>query len=327
MVTKTTAPTGASLAWQLQASPAVDLVLTLPQETVTCLGGAVTIAIRGGRLPQILPESLALLVDGPTDLRWEQTPAGWVGWRDRPGLTQLRWRLPPRTQPCPATWLLTLADLMLVQAVGLWQHDLAPNSHVLAERLILKHWLRSLPQVEGGAVVAAAHGEAPERSLDWDCSLAALLPTVLAGYEDWQSLGLDPQHDFVGANLTGVDWRGTDWSNCDLRRTNWRGANLNDVDFSGSDLRHSRFLGADLSGALLSDANLRGADLRRSSLALVNLAGANLTNADLRGANLSRTNLAGAQVKGARFGGNVGLDETQIAALRDRGAQLFVVES
>ncbi|WP_338461475.1 pentapeptide repeat-containing protein [Synechococcus elongatus IITB7] len=325
MATKTTAPTGASLSWQVTAPPAVDLVISLPQPSLACLSGTVSIAIRGGRLPQVRPESLALLVDGPSDLKWEQTPGGWVGWRERPGLTQLRWRLPAHTQPHPVNWVVSLADVVLVQAWGLWNHDLSPNAQVLAERLILKHWLRSLPTTPEGAVLASTTAPT-ERSLDWDQSLAALLPTVLAGYEGWQSLGLDPQRDFVGANLTSVDWRGSDWSGCDLRRTNWRGANLNDVDFSGADLRHSRWAGADLSGALLSDARLRGADFRRASLALVNLAGADLSQADLREANLSRANLTGANVVGARFGNNAGLDAEQIATLRDRGA-LFVVES
>ncbi|KAK43632.1 hypothetical protein BG58_31395 [Caballeronia jiangsuensis] len=81
----------------------------------------------------------------------------------------------------------------------------------------------------------------------------------------------------------GVDLRGADFSNRDMRRLNLTGLDLRGADFSGSALDHSQ-----LAFANLSNANLRGVHMVRGSLAHANLLGACLA-----GAHFSMTDLTG----------------------------------
>ena len=74
---------------------------------------------------------------------------------------------------------------------------------------------------------------------------------------------------------------------------NFIGLDLTNVDFSGYRLESADFSGADLTGANLYCADLSGA----------NFAGANLENAVLIGANLSKANLTDTNLFGAKLWG------------------------
>lgn len=85
-----------------------------------------------------------------------------------------------------------------------------------------------------------------------------------------------PRASFEGVSAVGIDFTDSD---------------LRDTDFSGSNLQDADLAGADLSGANLVDANMEGADLtgavlRGATLSEANLDGVTLDNADLHDAEI-----------------------------------------
>jgi uncharacterized protein YjbI with pentapeptide repeats len=131
-----------------------------------------------------------------------------------------------------------------------------------------------------------------------------------------------------------------DFTNSDLRGSNFSGYDLTEVDFSGSDLSASNLSGATVTGAdfrtatltgvssggivgtpvglpvswhlsggylLGPTADLSGANLTGFDLSSFDLSGANLTGATLTNANLSGTSLLGANFTGIISGGIVGV--------------------
>jgi uncharacterized protein YjbI with pentapeptide repeats len=93
-------------------------------------------------------------------------------------------------------------------------------------------------------------------------------------------------------------------------------ANINpEEDFAGANLR-----GVNLRGVNLNHACLRGTNLRDADLSEANLRGADLSKADLRGTDLSKADLSATQMIGARLGGNIGLLEETKRYLQQRGA-------
>lgn len=92
-------------------------------------------------------------------------------------------------------------------------------------------------------------------------------------------LGLSPQEDLHGADLSGISLNGEALADCDLRS-----ADLSQVDLRSANLKRANLAQADLVGADLSEADLSGA----------NLSGANLTDANLVGARLKDAVLSGA---------------------------------
>ena len=117
--------------------------------------------------------------------------------------------------------------------------------------------------------------------------------------------GLNPDEDFVGADLRGVNLRIADLRRANLSDADLRRANLSDADLSHANLSGVNLSHANLSGAILSDANLSGA---------------NLSGVFLIGAILSGAILSGAEVENARFGDNLGISQTMKLDLIRRGA-------
>ncbi|MFZ9738707.1 MAG: pentapeptide repeat-containing protein [Prochlorotrichaceae cyanobacterium] len=227
------------------------------------------------------------------------------------------------------TGSITVADLRILEASGLWHHDISPNSHGVLERVVLREIMRVLPNPlcywgdKAGALELDHSGRSgtlnSQALLETIATLSQCapdLPTLL------QAAQLNLSTDLVGISLMAGDLRNQDLSNANLRRSNLRGADLSDADLTEATLSYARLSGADLSGALLSNADLRGANLHRASLALANLSGADLRQADLRGANLSQVSLSGAQVKGLRWGDNEGLAASVADYLQANGAIL-----
>lgn len=117
-----------------------------------------------------------------------------------------------------------------------------------------------------------------------------------------------------GKTLRGLDLRGWRPSDRDLSGLALKDCDLRGADFTGVDLR-----GANLTMARLAGASLRGADLTGADLEGAWLAGADLTDACLRQTALNGTSFyepsdvaGGARLTGARFGGAVGLLESQV---------------
>ena len=105
---------------------------------------------------------------------------------------------------------------------------------------------------------------------------------------------------YGGAVLSGVDFRGNDFSNVqfthlildtlegvDLGYQSDIAANLSETNFSGENLSGLKLQFIKFNDANLSGANLSNSDLRFSDLSGANLEGANLSDANLSGANLS----------------------------------------
>jgi uncharacterized protein YjbI with pentapeptide repeats len=229
-----------------------------------------------------------------------------------------------------ASLIVQPQDLQLAAAEGLWNHDIHPNVHAVAERLLS----RTVATVVGpqlcSSQVAVNHTlrSGSLSAPDWQSCLpvleAHLARLLLSTHHDLPSLaervGFNLQQDFVGGSLVGLEVSETDLSGVDWQRVNLRGAVLNDCDLTEANLSAAELAGADFSGALLSNANLKESNARRASFALANLSGADLRGADLRGATLTRTNFSGAQVQGLRLGENPGLSPEDRFELQQRGA-------
>lgn len=82
-----------------------------------------------------------------------------------------------------------------------------------------------------------------------------------------------------GANLSGENFKNTDFSNADLRDVNFSKANLEGADFSSADLS-----GADLSGANLNQAIFSGAKLHGTNFTGAKMHGVKLVEADIQDA-------------------------------------------
>jgi uncharacterized protein YjbI with pentapeptide repeats len=206
---------------------------------------------------------------------------------------------------------VSAADLRILEANGLWHHDISPNSHGILERVVLREVVKTLPNPLSSLGRSESHEKPVNPSATRSETLAQTIADLTHCATDLGTLlkvsQLDLKEDLVGINFMAGDLRNQDLSNANLRGANLRGADLSDADFTEANLSYARLSGADLSGALLSNADLRGANLHRASLALANLSGADLREADLRGANLSQVNLSGAKVQGLRWGENEGI--------------------
>lgn len=223
----------------------------------------------------------------------------------------------------------TLADISVIDAEGLWKHDISPNKHGVLERAIAQYIQQNYcsPHLSfiqlGSQTVPTTHPSIP---VDPE-PLATLIEQIYHHESDnlielAEIASLNALEDFAGANLIATQLSGLSLGNANLFQTNFRGANLTDIDLSEADLSYSNLKGADLSGAYLGNANLSYADLQKASLALANLIGADLQNANLEEANLSNANLSGANLQDAKFGNNSGLTEDLQQLIKERGGQL-----
>jgi hypothetical protein len=222
-------------------------------------------------------------------------------------------------------------DIRIVDAEGLWRHDITPNKHGIIERKLA--WAIAETALASHLSYIQLCYRCPNpcdrlqhepRALD-EGALKESIDTVIHARTSnildlAKEAGLVIETDLAGAQLRGASLSGLDLSGVDLSAANLRGADLTDAELSEANLSDTKLGGADLSGADLGSANLRHADLHRASLALANLSGADLTHANLRDTNLSQTNLNGVHVQGALFSHNTGLSDDVRAALVEKGA-------
>ncbi len=114
------------------------------------------------------------------------------------------------------------------------------------------------------------------------------------------------QHNFCGANLSGINLR-----NSIMRNVDFSGASLINVDFSGSEMSGCDFSGANLLNADLSRSNLKMSDFESADLSatMLNEAGLKcayfidsiLENTDFSGADLFAADFSGAIINNAKF--------------------------
>lgn len=278
-------------------------------------------------------------IASPTEPAWILTP--------QPGKSFLTGSLPKvnlgiitaTATPCllVATLEVSPSDISVLDAQGLWRHDISPNKLGVLERAIALFLLTEdfqpylswsqLAMPEPNTWFSLANKVAVSNHEASLSQLEATIEQVYVAKSDClldlaHLAGLNPQDDLAGGNFVATQLAGIELGGANLCCTNFRGADLTDADLSEANLSQARLSGADLSGAYLGDANLSHADLHRASLALANLIGADLTGANLEGANLSQTNLSGAQVTGAKFNDNPGLSEEMQLNLQQRGAIL-----
>jgi uncharacterized protein YjbI with pentapeptide repeats len=230
-----------------------------------------------------------------------------------------------------ATLEVSLSDISVANAEGLWRHDISPNKLGIVERALAQylHQEAFSPYLSWGWLSAApaARGNFPEAAAS-PASLSRLQKLIAQLYEAEtdnflelvQLAELNLESDLAGGNFLAANLTGLAVSGADLSRANFRGADLTDTDLSEANLSQAKFGGADLSGAYLGNANLSQADLHRAGLALANLIGADLTGANLAYANLTQANLSGATVVNAKFSENAGLSEEVVLNLKQRGA-------
>ena len=102
----------------------------------------------------------ALQLQSPQDLHQQQPQVTWLGQPPTPGHTAIHYRaLTQNHEGLRGTWTLgqirddvrpdrhrsgldvsvTPADLRIMEAEGLWHHDISPNHHGILERLVVKH--------------------------------------------------------------------------------------------------------------------------------------------------------------------------------------------
>lgn len=94
------------------------------------------------------------------------------------------------------------------------------------------------------------------------------------------------QENFDGQDLSGLNFRNTEFIQVSFKNTN-----LSNSEFHHADFHRVSFENAQLSYASLSSTNLSHTDLRGADLSYANLAHANLRGANLQGANLSHARL------------------------------------
>jgi hypothetical protein len=104
-------------------------------------------------------------------------------------------------------------------------------------------------------------------------------------------------------NADGVPLVGVDVSKAFLQAVQLPSARLLRADFSDADVRNSNFNSADLSYASLNGANFRNSVLQRASLLSANLTDADFCGAKFNGADLSDATLDAADLGNADLGG------------------------
>lgn len=234
--------------------------------------------------------------------------------------------------PCQLslTYSLDLADLSILEAQGLWRADITPNQHGVVERCVARFFLENrltplLSWVQLGTENSQPITYTKRDQSESYLQLQKLIDKVLnANTNQFLELAkiasFNPNTDFAGANLLGVQLNELNLSEINLERANLRGAILTDTDLSSAQLSLAIFRGADLSGAFLENSNLSYADLQKSSLALANLIGTNLTKANLRETNITQSNFTQAIVSNAQFFNNLGISKELYQELTERGA-------
>ena len=224
---------------------------------------------------------------------------------------------PTRPISIEAIFEIQKTDLRLIEAEGLWPHDISPNKHAVLEQKLIQFLLqfKFQPYASRVELQYTSFSEPPRVSSDAvgtsDAELSqlegAIARVLAAADDDFLALAslaeLNLAQDFVGAKLVATDLRDIDLSGVNLSHTNLRGSDLTDTDLNSANLSGASLAGADLSGAMLGDANLKGTNLQRCSLALANLGGANLAGANLQGANLGNANLSDADLTDANLAG------------------------
>ncbi|NJL02290.1 MAG: pentapeptide repeat-containing protein [Spirulinaceae cyanobacterium SM2_1_0] len=304
---------------QIQGDASADWQPSLPPE----------FSLDSGALVQITVNSSPVAALWGCDFRLVSGEPVLAGASDRLHLGQ--WQ---GDETLTAQVVVAPTDLAIVNAEGLWPHQITPNQHAVLERCLAQFLVR---EHLTPALSWMQRRERAHRAADFAASSASLsqLKNHLAAVisqptADLLTLaiaaGLTPATDLAGGNLRGADLRGLDLSGFDLSRTNLRGTDFSDADLSEANLQGARLGGADLSGALLSHADLRDCDLHRASLALANLGGADLTGANLLAANLSNANWSGAKVAGAQFDHGPGLTPDLQAMLVAGGARWVASE-
>lgn len=142
-----------------------------------------------------------------------------------------------------------------------------------------------------------------------DQSLLAQLKQGSAAWNEWRSQNMEVWVDFCGVDFRGFNLRDADlrWikfsganlSGVNLNRANLRWTSLDDVDFSRAGLQGANLSWADLTQADLSWADLREANLNNAELTHANFKGANLKEANLQEVNCDRTSFRWANLTGA----------------------------
>lgn len=234
------------------------------------------------------------------------------------------------------TFTVSPERLHILDAEGLWKHDLSPNKHAVLERRLVLFLLQEklgthLSRVQMQPAEPGNHSVSTTQTSTAIApqalqALQTLIQEISAAKTDnflvlAEQAGLNTATDLAGGNLLSVDCSGLDLSGANLSRANLRGALLCDADLSETTFLDAKLNGADVSGAYLGNANLSGANLQRASLALANLSGADLRGANLCETNLSNTKLGFAKVRGAYFKDNLGLSEAMRTTLKQRGAR------
>jgi uncharacterized protein YjbI with pentapeptide repeats len=229
-----------------------------------------------------------------------------------------------------ATFNLSLANISITDAEGLWKHDITPNKHGILERKIALFFLENsfqpyLSYCKVGSENVTSNYNIPEPNNE--NKVQEVITKICTATTDnllelADLAGLNPCQDFAGANFLATNLSGLDLSGCNLEYINLRGAVLTDTDLSDSNLSHAKLSGADLSGAYLENANLSYADFHCASLALVNLIGANLTGAILTETNLINTNFSSANLENTIFANNQGISDSLKANLLAKGAKI-----
>jgi uncharacterized protein YjbI with pentapeptide repeats len=140
--------------------------------------------------------------------------------------------------------------------------------------------------------------QSPERVDDlawqWRADNGARVAPPAAVAVDWHVRSLR------GADLSGLELDGVDFTGADLREAKLDGASLRGAILTGAVLDAASLVGASLHGAKLNEASLRGADLRGSWLFRVDFRGADLRGAVLKnfptGLRLDTNDFRGARV-------------------------------
>lgn len=165
--------------------------------------------------------------------------------------------------------------------------DTAEIDQYLAEGKMEKMWVAA----EAGmreAYRRGAHEQdpAPRMREDWRVQGRE----VLARRSAWR------RQNLCGADLSGLQLSGRDFTEAWLDAADMRGADLRGSSFARAVLAH-----ADMTGCQLDSANLTGANLGRARLHGASLRGAVFTDAILAKADFSSASLAGARFDGSQM--------------------------
>ncbi len=138
-------------------------------------------------------------------------------------------------------------------------------------------------------------------------------PRVRLDGADLTGLRASEQADFAGlcgrrARASGSYWEGAslgeaDFTEADLRETDFSGANLQQACLERVDAAGARFIAATLEGASLRQANLFNGSLERASLAGADLSGANCYGVEFLDADWARAFLQDANVHMTKLAG------------------------